>query len=149
MTTTTTSKTAAAKASKGFTDAERAAMRARAQELKEEARRADGLEALLAAIAAMNEPDRTMGERVHAVITATAPSLAPKTWYGMPAYTKDGKVLCFFRPAEKFGERYAMLGFNDSAKLDDGVMWPIAYALETVTAAEEAAIAALVKQAAG
>ena len=147
MATNTTNKRTTGKASKGFTDAERAAMRARAQELKAAARKADGEGDVLAAIAAMPGPDRAMGERLHAVIKASAPALSPKTWYGMPAYAKDGKVLCFFRPAQKFNERYATFGFNDSAKLDDGAIWPIAFALKKVTAAEEARIGALVKKA--
>src|SRR5258708_536426 len=142
------------KKSTGFTDAEREAMKARAREMKAEARRgaqkADGESDLLAAIAAMPAPGRAMAERLHAIITASAPDLLPKTWYGMPAYAnKDGKVVCFFRGAEKFKERYSMLGFNDSAKLDDGSMWPIAYALPKLTAADETKIRKLVKRAAG
>ena len=132
---------------KGFTDEERAAMRERAQEQKETAKKADEESAVLAAIAAMPEPDRTMGERLHAIIKASAPALSPKTWYGMPAYTKDGKVICFFRAGEKFKERYMTLGFNDGANLDEGGMWPIYFALKELTAAEEAKIAALVKKA--
>jgi uncharacterized protein YdhG (YjbR/CyaY superfamily) len=137
---------------KGFTDEERAAMKERARELKAEARagksRAAGERALLAAIAEMPESDRALGERVHAIVTSSAPELMPKTWYGMPAYAnKDGKVVCFFRNAGKFKERYAMLGFNDSAKLDQGSMWPIAFALTKLTAADEAKIRALVKKA--
>ncbi len=139
------------KTAKGFTDEERAAMKARAQELKMEARadknRADGESAVLAAIAAMPEPDRTMGERLHAIITASAPALTPKTWYGMPAYAKDGKVVCFFKCAQKFNTRYATLGFSDVANLDAGTMWPVEFALTELTAADEARIAALVKQA--
>ena len=130
----------------GFTDAERAAMRARAKEQK--ATKADGESAVLAALAAMPEPDRALGERLHALITASAPSLAPKTWYGMPAYAKDGKVVCFFQSAAKFKTRYATLGFGDAAHLDDGAMWPVAFALAGLTAADEAKIAALVQQAA-
>jgi uncharacterized protein YdhG (YjbR/CyaY superfamily) len=133
-----------AKASKGFTDEEKAAMKQRAQEQK--ADKADGESNVLAAIAAMAAPDRTMAERLHAIITASAPALAPKTWYGMPAYAKDGKVVCFFQPAAKFKTRYATLGFNDSARLDDGAMWPVAFALRELTAADETRIAALVKQ---
>ncbi len=137
--------------SQGFTDAERAAMRARAQEQKAEARasknRADGESAVLAAIAAMPERDRAMAERIHAIITASAPALAPKTWYGMPAYARDGKVVCFFQSAQKFNTRYATLGFNDAANLDDGAMWPVAFALKELTADAEERIAALVKQA--
>jgi uncharacterized protein YdhG (YjbR/CyaY superfamily) len=138
-----------AKASKGFTDEERAAIRERAQEEKARpgAGNADGERDVLAKIAAMTAPDRAMAERLHAIITASAPALAPKTWYGMPAYAKDGKIVCFFQPAEKFKTRYATLGFNDVAHLDDGGLWPIAFALKELTAAEEAKIAALVKQA--
>jgi len=131
----------------GFTAAERAAMKERAQELKAEARKADGESALLAKIAEMPKADRDLAERVHAIVKANAPNLMPKTWYGMPAYAKDGKVVCFFRNAGKFKERYAMFGFNDSAKLDEGSMWPIAYALTELTAADEAKIRKLVKRA--
>jgi uncharacterized protein YdhG (YjbR/CyaY superfamily) len=145
------SATASGEKSQGFTDEERAAMRARAQELKAEARadkdRADGESAVLAAIAAMPERDRAMGERLHAIIKASAPALAPKTWYGMPAYAKDGKVVCFFKCAAKFNARYATFGFSDTANLDDGAMWPTEFALTELTAAAEARIAALVKQA--
>jgi uncharacterized protein YdhG (YjbR/CyaY superfamily) len=135
-----------------FTEDEKAAMKARAQELKAEARmnkdRAEGEKALLAAIAAMQEPDRGMATRLHALVTANAPTLAPKTWYGMPAYAnKDGKVVCFFQSAQKFGARYATLGFNDTANLDEGVMWPTSFALKELTAAEDEKIAALVKKA--
>ena len=137
--------------SQGFTDAERAAMRARAQEQKAEARadknRADGESAVLAAIAAMPGPDRAMGERLHAIITASAPALSPKTWYGMPAYARDGKVVCFFKCAQKFNTRYATFGFSDAANLDDGAMWPVEFALTELTPADEARIGALVKQA--
>jgi hypothetical protein len=141
-------KQAATKASKGFTDAEKAAMRQRAREQKASASREDGERDLLAKIAAMSASDRAMAERLHALITATAPDLAPKTWYGQPAYAnKDGKIICFFQPAEKFKTRYATLGFNDSAHLDDGAMWPVAFALKELTAADEAKIVALVKQA--
>ena len=137
--------------SQGFTDAERAAMRARAQELKAEARadknRADGESAVLAAIAAMPEADRAMGERLHAIVKASAPELSPKTWYGMPAYTKDDKVVCFFKCAQKFNTRYATFGFSDAANLDDGAMWPVEFALKELTAADEARIGALVKKA--
>ena len=137
---------------KGFTDEERAAMQARAQELKAEARvtknRADGERAVLAAIAEMPEPDRAMATRLHAIITASAPALSPKTWYGMPAYAnEDGKVVCYFTPASKFNSRYATFGFNDDANLDDGAMWPTAFALTQLTAAEEERISALVRQA--
>jgi uncharacterized protein YdhG (YjbR/CyaY superfamily) len=135
------------KASKGFTDEEKAAMRKRAQEQKAEASKAEGERDVLAAIAAMSAPDRAMAERLHAIITASAPVLAPKTWYGMPAFARDGKIVCFFQPAEKFKTRYATFGFNDSAHLDDGAMWPVAFALTELTAADEARIAALVKQA--
>ncbi len=142
------------KSSAEWTDEEKAAMKARAQELKAEARanrdRAEGESAALKAIARMKEPDRAMARRLHAIIAATAPALAPKTWYGMPAYAdKNGKVVCFFRDRAKFKERYAMLGFNDSASLDDGDMWPVAYALPELTAAGEAKISGLVKKAAG
>ena len=133
--------------SQGFTDAERAAMRARAQEQKAEARKADGESAVLAAIAAMTGPDRAMGERLHAIIKASAPDLAPKTWYGMPAYTKDGKVVCFFKCAQKFTTRYATLGFSDAANLDAGAMWPVEFALTELTDDDEARISALVKKA--
>ena len=135
------------KATKGFTDEERAAIRERAREEKAGASRADGERDVLAKIAAMPAPDRAMAERLHAIITASAPALAPKTWYGQPAYAKDGKIVCFFQPAEKFKTRYATLGFNDSAHLDDGAMWPVAFALKELTAADEAKIAALVEKA--
>jgi uncharacterized protein YdhG (YjbR/CyaY superfamily) len=139
-----TTKKSPAKKQEGFTAEEKAAMRARARELKAAA---DGEEAVLAALAEMSPRDRALGKRIHAIVKETAPELSPKTWYGMPAYAKDGKVVCFFRNAEKFKERYAMLGFNDSAKLDDGTMWPIAYALKELTAADEKKIRALVKKA--
>src|SRR5687767_259604 len=142
------STTAIKKKSKGFTDEERAAMKERAQELKAEAEKADGESALLAKIAEMPEPDRALGKRLHAIITASAPALSPKTWYGMPAYAKDGKVVCFFQSAHKFKSRYATLGFNDEANLDDGYMWPTTFALKKLTTAEEAKIGALVKKAA-
>ena len=139
--------------SEGFTAEERAAMKARAQELKAEARanksRAEGEKAILAAIGAMKEPDRAMAKRLHAIVTAAAPELMPKTWYGMPAYTKDDKVVCFFKDAQKFGDRYATFGFNDKAILDDGAMWPVAFALKELTAAVESKISALVKKAVG
>src|SRR5947199_7696941 len=129
----------------GFTAEEKAAMRARAKELKAAE---DGEKAVRAALAAMAPSDRAIGKRLHALVKENAPDLAPKTWYGMPAYAnKDGKVVCFFRNATKFKERYAMFGFNDSAKLDDGSMWPIAFALKKLTKADEARIAKLVKQA--
>ena len=141
------------KTSKGFTDEERAAMKERAKELKAAARRgpradkADGESAVLAKIAEMPEPDRAMGERLHAIIKASAPALSPRLWYGMPAYAKDGNVVCFFQSAQKFKTRYATLGFSDKANLDDGAMWPTAFALTELTAADEARIAALVKKA--
>jgi len=141
------------KKSKGFTDEERAAMKERAQELKAEARRgpsakqADGESDVLAKIAAMPEPDRAMAKRLHAIIKASAPALAPKTWYGMPAYAKDGNVVCFFQSAHKFKARYATFGFSDKANLDEGAMWPTSFALKQLTAAEEAKIGALVKKA--
>ncbi len=128
----------------GFSAEEKAAMKARARELKANQ---DGESALRAAIAAMSPQDRAIAKRLHELIKATAPGLSPKTWYGMPAYAKDGKVVCFFRDAGKFKERYAMLGFNDSAKLDEGSMWPIAFALKKLTAADEPKIRALVKKA--
>ena len=133
--------------SKGFTAEERAAMKERAKELKAEARRADGESAVLAKIAEMGESDRAMAERLHAIIMASAPALSPKTWYGMPAYAKDGKVVCYFQSAEKFNSRYATFGFNDTANLDKGVMWPTSFALKELTAAEEAKVRALVKKA--
>src|SRR5712691_2127444 len=131
---------------KGFTAEEKAAMRARARELKD---KTDGETAVQAAIKGMSPQDRALAKQVHELITAAAPGLSPKTWYGMPAYAKDGKVVVFFRNAGKFKERYAMLGFNDSAKLDDGSMWPVAFALTELTAADEAKIGALVKKAVG
>jgi uncharacterized protein YdhG (YjbR/CyaY superfamily) len=142
-----------AKKDKTFTVEERAAMKERAQELKADARRrpradkADGESDVLAKIAAMQEPDRAMAKRLHAIIKASAPALSPKTWYGMPAYAKDGKVVCFFQSAQKFKTRYATFGFSDKADLDEGAMWPTAFALTELTAAEEARIAALVKKA--
>ncbi|MGY2486400.1 iron chaperone [Cupriavidus sp. CP313] len=135
------------KASKGFTDEERAAMKERAKELKAEADKADGESALLAKIAEMPEPDRDMAKRLHALIKASAPALSPKTWYGMPAYAKDGKVVCFFQSAQKFKSRYATFGFSDEANLDEGSMWPTSFALKALTATEEAKIGALVKRA--
>src|SRR5215207_1525818 len=131
--------------SKDFTAEERAAMKERAQELKAEARKADGESALLAKIAEMQGSDRAMAERVHAIVTANAPALSPKTWYGMPAWAKEGKVVCFFQSAQKFKSRYATLGFTDeAANLDEGAMWPTAFALNELTAAEEATIGTLV-----
>ena len=147
--------TANGKASKGFTDEERAAMRDRVQELKAAAHadppaeKAGEESAVLAKIAAMPAPDRTMGERLHAIIKASAPGLSPKLWYGMPAYAKDDKVVCFFQSAQKFKTRYATLGFSDKASLDEGHMWPTAFALTELTAADEARIGALVKKAVG
>jgi len=145
------STTAIGKTVKGFTDEERAAMKERAQELKAAARadkdKADGESAVLAAIAAMQEPDRAMAKRLHAIIKASAPALSPKTWYGMPAYAKDGKVVCFFQSAHKFNTRYATLGFSDAANLDEGALWPVAFALKELTTTEEARIVALVKKA--
>jgi uncharacterized protein YdhG (YjbR/CyaY superfamily) len=140
-------KRASSKAPEGFTEEERAAMRERAHELKAAKNKADGENAVLARIAEMSEPDRTMAERLHAVVKASAPALSPKTWYGMPAYAQDGKVVCFFQSAQKFKTRYAMFGFNDKANLDEGDMWPTAFALKKLTAAGEARIAALVKKA--
>ena len=142
--------TATSKKFKGFTDEEHGAMRDRVQELR--AGKGDGEGAVLAKIAEMREPDRTMAKRLHAIIKETAPALSPRLWYGMPAYAKagkDGKVVCFFQAAQKFKTRYATLGFSDKANLDEGAMWPNAYALKELTAAEEARIAALVKKAVG
>jgi uncharacterized protein YdhG (YjbR/CyaY superfamily) len=140
-----------AKNSKGFTDEERAAMRERAKEQKAEARankkEAEGESDLLAKIAEMQEPDRAMAERLHEIVKASAPALSPKTWYGMPAYAKDGKIVCFFQSAQKFKARYATLGFSDKANLDEGAMWPTSFALKELTATEEAKISALVKRA--
>ncbi len=145
------STTAIDKTSGGFSDEERGAMKERAKELKAEARanknKADGESAVLAKIAEMPEPDRAMAKRLHAIIKASAPALSPKTWYGMPAYARDGKVVCFFTSADKFKSRYATFGFNDDANLDEGTMWPTAFALTELTAADEARIGALVKKA--
>jgi uncharacterized protein YdhG (YjbR/CyaY superfamily) len=141
------STTSSNKKSKGFTAEERAAMKERARELKAEADKADGERAVLAKIAEMPKPDRVMAKRLHAIIKASAPALSPRTWYGMPAYAKDGKVVCFFQSAHKFKSRYATFGFNDTANLDKGVMWPTSFALTELTAAEEAKIGALVKKA--
>ena len=132
---------------KGFTDSERAAMKERAKELKSRGAKADDEAAVLAKIAEMAEPDRTMAQRLHALVKASAPALTPKTWYGMPAYARDGKVVCFFQSAQKFNARYATFGFSDAAQLDDGAMWPTAFALKGLTAADEARIGALVKKA--
>src|SRR5215212_3373127 len=144
---------ASSKKSTGFTAEERAAMKERARELKAEARakkgKADGESDVLAKIAEMEEPDRAMAERLHEIVKDTAPALSPKTWYGMPAYARDGKVVCYFQSGQKFKTRYATLGFSDKANLDDGAMWPTAFALKELTAAEEATIAALVRKAVG
>jgi uncharacterized protein YdhG (YjbR/CyaY superfamily) len=143
--------TTADKKSKGFTDEERAAMKERAQELKAEARAGKGKAAgesdVLAKIAEMQEPDRAIAERLHTIIKESAPALAPKTWYGMPAYAKDGKVVCYFQSAQKFKTRYSTFGFSDAANLDEGALWPVAFALKKLTATEEAKIVALVKKA--
>ncbi len=149
--------TTSSKKSRGFTDEERAAMKERARELKAEARRgprakknkADGESDVLAKIAAMPEPDRAMATRLHAIVKASAPALSPKTWYGMPAYARDGNVVCFFQSARKFNARYATFGFSDKANLDEDSMWPVAFALKGLTATAEARIVALVKKAAG
>jgi uncharacterized protein YdhG (YjbR/CyaY superfamily) len=145
-------KAAAAKPSKGFTAEEREAMKARVREVKAEARRArgdkgDGEGEVLAKIAELPEPDRTMAQRLHDIVTASAPNLVPRLWYGMPAYAKDGNVVCFFQSGQKFKTRYASLGFSDKAQLDDGAMWPNSFALKALTAVEAARIAALVKKA--
>jgi uncharacterized protein YdhG (YjbR/CyaY superfamily) len=146
-------KSTTGKASKGFTEEERDAMRERARELKADARRgpgagkADGEDAVLEKIAAMPAPDRTMAERLHAIVKASAPALSPRTWYGMPAYAKDGNVICFFQSAQKFKARYATLGFSDKANLDEGSMWPTSFALKELNADDEARIGALVKKA--
>ena len=139
------STTASDKPTKRFTDEERGAMKDRLQELKAEAKKVDAEEAVLAKIAEMSETDRIMGERLHAIIKASAPALSPKLWYGMPAYTKDGKIICFYQPAQKFKARYATFGFNDDANLDEGTMWPTAFALAELTSADEERIGALVK----
>jgi len=147
--------TAKIKTYEGFTDEERSAMKERAKEFKAPARRgsrggkADGESEVLAKIAEMTEPDRLLAERVHAVIKDSAPGISPTTWYGMPAYAKDGNVICFFQPAQKFKSRYATLGFSDKANLDEGAMWPVYYAVTELTAADEARIGALVKKAVG
>jgi uncharacterized protein YdhG (YjbR/CyaY superfamily) len=149
MSTTTKGKQQSAKSTTkkdGFTAEEKAAMKARARELKD---KTDGETAVREAIAGMTPQDRAIAERLHELITATAPDLTPRTWYGMPAYAKDGKVVCFFRNAAKFKERYAMFGFNDTAKLDEGSMWPVAFALAKLTASDEERIGALVKKAVG
>jgi uncharacterized protein YdhG (YjbR/CyaY superfamily) len=145
------STTPSGKKSKGFTAEERAAMKERARELKAEARanksRADGESDVLAKIAEMQGPDRAMAKRLHAIVKASAPALSPKTWYGMPAYAKDGKVVCYFQSAQKFNSRYATFGFSDEANIDEGAMWPTSFALKELTAADEARIGALVKKA--
>jgi uncharacterized protein YdhG (YjbR/CyaY superfamily) len=145
------STTTTGKKSRGFSDEERAAMKERARELKAEARadkdKSEGESAVLAKIAEMQGSDRAIAKRLHAIIKASAPALSPKTWYGMPAYAKDGKVVCFFTSAQKFNSRYATFGFNDTANLDDGAMWPTSFALKELTAAEEARISELVKKA--
>src|SRR5438128_7787555 len=147
------STTTTSKKFKGFTDEERAAMKDHIKKMKASADRgpradnADGESAVLAKIAEMREPDRAMGKRLHAIIKASGPVLSPRTWYGMPAYAKDGEVVCFFQPAQKFKTRYATLGFSDVANLDEGAMWPVAFALKELTATEEARIGALVKKA--
>jgi uncharacterized protein YdhG (YjbR/CyaY superfamily) len=141
------STTATKKRYDGFTDEEKGAMKDRVEEMKAAASKADGESAVLAKIAEMPAPDRAMGKRLHAVIKASAPALSPKLWYGMPAYTKEGKVVCFFQSAQKFKTRYATLGFSDAANLDEGALWPTAFALKELTAAEDARIGALVKKA--
>jgi uncharacterized protein YdhG (YjbR/CyaY superfamily) len=141
------STTAIGKTFKGFTDEERGAMKERVKELKAAADKADGESAVLTKIAEMKGPDRALGERLHAIIKASAPALSPRLWYGMPAYAKDGKVVCFFQSAQKFNTRYATFGFSDAANLDEGAVWPVAFALTKLTAAEEARIGALVKKA--
>ena len=145
------STTRSSKTPKGFTDEEKAAMKERAKELKAEARanqdRAQGESDVLAKIAEMSEPDRSMARRLHEIVKASAPDLSPKTWYGMPAYAREGKIVCFFQSAEKFNARYATFGFNDTANLDEGAMWPTSFALKELTAAEEAKIGKLVKKA--
>jgi uncharacterized protein YdhG (YjbR/CyaY superfamily) len=134
-------------AATGFTAEERAAMKERARELKAEARNADGESAVLAKIAEMPKPDRVLATRLHEIVRTSAPALSPKTWYGMPAYAKDGKVVCYFQSADKFKSRYATFGFSDAANIDDGAMWPTSFALKELTAADEARISALVKKA--
>ncbi len=150
---TTEEEAMSAKNPGGFTAEERAAMRERARERKAEERarksREEGERAVLARISEMSEPDRTMAERLHEIVTQNAPELTPRTWYGMPAYARDGRVLCFFQSAQKFKTRYATLGFSDAAKLDDGVMWPVSFALKELSAAEEARIIGLLKKALG
>jgi hypothetical protein len=142
-----TSATATGKRFKGFTDEERGAMKDRVQEMKADADKANGESAVLAKIAELPGPDRALGKRLHAIIKASAPTLSPRLWYGMPAYAKDGKVVCHFQSAQKFKTRYATLGFSDAANLDEGAVWPVAFALTELTAADEARIRALVKKA--
>jgi uncharacterized protein YdhG (YjbR/CyaY superfamily) len=145
-----TQKSAGRNAASGkFTAEERAAMRERAKELKAEANKADGERILLEKVAEMKGNDRAMAKRIHAIVMASAPALSPKTWYGMPAWAKDGKVVCFFQSAEKFNSRYATFGFSDEATIDEGVMWPTSFALKKLTSAEEKKIGALVKKAVG
>ena len=141
------STSATKKNAEAFTDEERAAIKERVRETKAVADKANGESVALASIAAMAKPDRAIAERLHAIIKASAPALSPRTWYGMPAYAKDGKVVCFFQPAQKFKTRYATFGFNDAAHLDEGTMWPVAFALTKLTAADEARVGALVKKA--
>jgi uncharacterized protein YdhG (YjbR/CyaY superfamily) len=143
----TTRSSATKKKAAGFTAEEREAMKERAQELKAEARGADGEKAVLAKIAEMPKADRDMAKRLHKIVKASAPELSPKTWYGMPAYAKEGKVVCFYQSAHRFKSRYGTFGFSDKANLDDGAMWPTSFALKELTAADEARIAKLVKQA--
>ena len=143
------STSATRKTAQGFTAEERAAMKERAEELKAAAKGADGTKQVLAKLAAMPEPDRTIGKRLHEIVMASAPTLVPRTWYGMPAYAKDGKVLCFFQDAAKFKARYATFGFSDEANLDEGAMWPTSFALTELTPAAEGKIGALVKKAVG
>ncbi len=143
----TTSSTKASKKATGFTAEERAAMKERSQELKAAAKKAGGESEVLAKIAEMSDSDRTMAKRIHAIIMASAPDLMPRTWYGMPAYAKDDKVICFFQSAEKFNTRYATFGFSDTAHLDEGTLWPVAYALKELSASDVAKISALVKKA--
>lgn len=140
-------RTAVSDKPKGFTADERAAMKERAKELKAASSREEGQRDLLAKIAEMPDSDRVIAERIHAIVTASAPSLAPKTWYGMPAYARDDKIVCFFQPADKFKARYATFGFNDDARLDEGTIWPTSWALTKLTAADEKTIGALVKKA--
>jgi uncharacterized protein YdhG (YjbR/CyaY superfamily) len=144
---TSAKRTAVSDKPKGFTADERAAMKERAKELKAASSREEGERDLLAKIAEMPDSDRVMAERIHAIVTATAPSLEPRTWYGMPAYARDGKIVCFFQPADKFKARYATFGFNDDARLDEGTIWPTSWALTKLTAADEKTIGALVKKA--